>query len=109
MSNLALVKSANFGNVTCDIYQNDDGWFMTINQLAEALEYADRSGVQKILDRNAYLNSPEFSGRDKLSYPNGGTQETIVFTEDGIYEITMLSKQPKAREFRAWIRAILKG
>lgn len=39
----------------------------------------------------------------------GSTQETRIFTEDGIYEVTMLSKQPKARAFRAFVRKTLKA
>lgn len=107
--NLQLIKSVTFGEVQTDIYSDSNDMYMTINQLAECLQYADRSGIQKLVDRNAYLNNPEFSGWDNLSLPQGGTQKTRVFTEDGIYEVTMLSSQPKAKEFRAWIRKILKG
>lgn len=109
MSNLQLIKSAEFGNVQCDFYGKDNEVYMTISQLANCLGYADKSGVQKIVDRNSYLNSPEFSGTDILSLPSGGTQKTRIFTEDGIYEVTMLSKTEKAKEFRSWVRAVLKS
>ena len=109
MSELQIVKSEHFGSVEADIYSNGKEMFMTINQLAECLGYSDKNGVQKIVDRNPYLNEPQFSGWDNLSLPQGGTQKTRIFTEDGIYEVTMLSKQPKAREFRAWVRKILKA
>src|SRR5690625_3421213 len=36
------------------------------------------------------------------------TREVRIFNEDGIYEITMLSKKPKAREFRSFVRKLLK-
>ena len=39
----------------------------------------------------------------------GRLVETRIFSEDGIYEITMLSSTEKAREFRAWIRKLLKA
>lgn len=111
---LQIAKSEQFGNAQCDFWQNEDGdVFMTISQLAQALGYADKSGVEKILQRNDYLKSEEFSvvvtipagGTDKLSVP----QKTRIFTEDGIYEVTMLSKTKVAREFRAWVRKILKS
>lgn len=101
---LELVKSENFGTVQADIYSDGDKVFMTIDQLARCLEYADKSGVEKIIQRNGYLKNPEFLGTVKLSVPNRNgfsEQETCLFTEDGIYEVTMFSKQPKAREFRA--------
>lgn len=109
---LELVKSENFGTVQADIYSDGNRVFMTIDQLARCLEYADKSGVEKIIQRNGYLKNPEFLGTAKLSVPNRNgfsEQETCLFTEDGIYEVTMLSKQPKAREFRAWIREVLKS
>lgn len=109
---LTLVKSESFGDIPCDIYRKDSELYMTIEQLAQALGYADRSGVQKIFDRNGYLKTSEFSTRDKLSLVEGNrtvTRDVIVFTEDGIYEVTMLSKTEKAREFRAWVRNLLKS
>ena len=102
MNELTLIKSAEFGEIQCDFYGKDNEIYMTISQLAECLEYADKKGVD-------YLNKPEFSGWDNLSLPSGGTQKTRIFTEDGIYEVTMLSKTEKAKEFRAWVRKILKS
>jgi prophage antirepressor-like protein len=108
-----LVKSESFGSVKCDFYENkNNDVFMTINQLAQALEYADKSGAEKIVQRNEYLKNREFSSTDRLSVPQGSgvsVQDTRAFTEDGIYEVTMLSNQPKAKEFRSWVRAILKS
>ncbi|SCY99341.1 MULTISPECIES: BRO family protein [unclassified Lysinibacillus] len=110
---LQIIKSEMFNNVSCDFYQNQNNEvFMTINQLAQALEYADRSGVQKIVNRNEYLKEIEFSTEDNLSLVEGNRKverEVRIFTEDGIYEVTMLSKQPKAREFRAFVRKTLKA
>ena len=108
MTELQLIKSERFGEIEADIYSNGKDMFMTINQLAACLEYADRSGIQKLVDRNEYLNKPEFSCWDKSSHESGA-KKTRIFTEDGIYEVTMLSGQPKAKEFRAWIRGVLKA
>ncbi|MED4545068.1 Bro-N domain-containing protein [Lysinibacillus sphaericus] len=107
---LQIIKSEMFNSVSCDFYQNENGdVFMTINQLAQALEYSDRSGVQKIINRNDYLKDVEYSVQDKMSSTDGKQYDTRVFTEDGIYEVTMLSKQPKARTFRAFVRKTLKA
>lgn len=116
MSNLQLIKSSKFGEVECDIYSNEKEMFMTISQLANCLGYASKSGVEKILQRNNYLKDQDFSaicvlavgGTDKMGAPKT-MQETRVFTEDGIYEVTMLAKTEKAKEFRAFIRKLLKS
>lgn len=34
--------------------------------------------------------------------------DTLLYNEDGIYEITFLSRQPKAEEFRVWVRERIK-
>lgn len=112
MNELTLVKSAEFGKIQCDFYGKENEVYMTINQLAECLGYASKSGVENIISRNEYLKSQEFSGTHRLRVPNGNgvsEQSTRVFTEDGIYEVTMLSKTEKAKEFRAWVRGILKA
>lgn len=110
MRNLVLAKEELFQSIHCDLWMDKDrNPFMTIQQLANALEYKSKDGVEKILKRNPYLREKEFSGTYKLSVPGstGGTQETIVFTKDGIMEVGFLSPKPKAREFRAWARKVL--
>lgn len=34
--------------------------------------------------------------------------DTLLYNEDGVYEITFLSRQPRANEFRAWVRERIK-
>lgn len=112
MNNLELIKSFNFNEVKCDIYSKDNEVFMTINQLAEALGYKDRKGIEKILERNEYLKSKEFSTSDKMSVLEGNryvNREARVFTEDGIYEITMLSRTEIGKKFRKVVRGIIKS
>lgn len=109
MNNLQLIKSSKFDDVECDIYSNEKEMFMTTEQLGNCLGYAyGKQAISKILDRNSYLKEKEFSGVVKLGTPSG-EQETRVFTEDGIYEVTMLAKTEKAKEFRAFIRKLLKS
>jgi prophage antirepressor-like protein len=108
MKDLQLVKSDHFGEVEADIYSDGADMFMTINQLATCLEYASKSGVENILSRNEYLKKPEFSSTHKL-WVDGKERETRAFNEDGIYEVTFLSGQPKAKKFRAWLREVVKS
>lgn len=109
MNQLKLVKSAMFGEIQADIYKKGEEPYMTINQLSECLGYSDRRGIEKIVERNPYLKNKDFSVTDKMSATDGKKYETRIFTEDGIYEITMLAKTERAKEFRAWVRKILKS
>lgn len=110
MQNLVLAKEELFQGIHCDLWMDKDrNLFMTIQQLANVLGYKSKSGIENIISRNLYLRENEFSGTHKLGVLGsaGGTQETIVFTRDGIMEIAFLSNKPKAREFRAWARKVL--
>lgn len=106
---LELVKSSKFGEVECDIYSKEKEMFMTSTQLGECLGYNNpRKSISNLVNRFEYLKEKDFSGVIKLRTPSG-EQETRVFTEDGIYEVTMLAKTEKAKEFRAFIRKLLKS
>jgi prophage antirepressor-like protein len=113
MNNLKLVKSSKFNEVECDIYSNDKEMFMTTEQLGNCLgyEYA-KQAISKIIDRNKYLKNKEFSRVVKMGTLEGDrlvNREVRIFTEDGIYEVTMLAKTEKAKEFRAFVRKLLKS
>lgn len=110
MNNLQLVKQAKFNGIEADFYSNEKEVFMTANQLGECLGYREPTiAVNKIVNRNGYLKNKEFSVLTKLVSTDGKQYNTRVFTEDGIYEVTMLSKTQAAKEFRAWVRSILKS
>lgn len=110
MRNLELIKSAMFGEIPCDVYSDSKEMYMTAEQLGNCLGYAEaRRSIGNLLKRNDYLENKEFSAVIKLMTPQGTKQNTRIFTEDGIYEITFLSKTAKAKEFRAWVRTLLKS
>lgn len=113
MSNLELVEQEEFGEVKCDFFQRgDDEIFMTMEQVAEALGYTNKSSIRSKLNRNEYLKSKEFSTRCTMQQVEGGrtvSREKVLFTEDGIYEITMLAQNSeRARKFRSWVRSVIK-
>lgn len=107
---LQLIKSAKFGEIQADIYKKDNEPYMTAEQLGNCLGYSHpRENINKLISRNKYLRNKEFSAEVKMTSPRGDIQNTRIFTEDGIYEITMLAKTEKAKEFRSWVRKILKS
>ena len=110
MNDLVLFKSEVFQGTECDFWSNGDKEvFMTSEQLGMVLGYSfPREGINKIVLRNEYLKKDEFSADVKMGSPSG-TQTTRVFNEDGIYEVAFLAKTEKAKEFRSWVRKILKS
>lgn len=101
---------------------------MTREQIGRALEYKSERQIDIIHSRNQESldgMSVEVSRFERvhqndvdLSSPENkrNTQtiddlmlsklqpNTLLYNEDGIYEITFLSRQPRANEFRAWVR-----
>ena len=106
---LKLVQSTEFCGVKCDFYGKNSEVYMTISQLAECLGYADKKSIENLLERNPYLREREFSFIQKVPLKMGGTQDTRTFNEDGIYEVTMLARTEKAREFRRFVRQVIKA
>lgn len=109
MKDLKLIKSSKFGEIECDIYSDGEEMFMTAEQIGNCLGYRyARESINKIVSRNEYLKDKEFSVEVILT-SEVGERNTRVFTEDGIYEVTMLGKTQKAKEFRKFIRKLLKA
>lgn len=112
MGNLSLVKvkEEKFYDTNCEFYKSNYGEiYMTGEQLGEVLGYSyPRQAINKIVERNPELKEPEFSVEVKLTSTDGKTYMTRIFSEDGIYEVLFLSKQPLAREFRRFVREVLK-
>lgn len=110
MSELQLIKSAKFGEIQADIYSKNDEPYMTTEQLGACLGFSNgRKGIDNIVKRNPDLKKQEFSTTLKTRAVDGKMRDVRIFTEDGIYEITMLAKTEKAKEFRSWVRKILKS
>lgn len=107
---LEKVKEARFGDVDCDFYKDKDGnTWMTSEQLGRALEYADPvRNISKVVGRHGYLGNPEFTTVVKLTTPSG-VQNTRVFSEDGIMEVSMLARTIVAQRFRSWVRKVIKA
>lgn len=111
-NSLTLIKSDKFGKTECDIYSDNKEMYMTLSQLSNCLGYASKDSIKSLLSRNDYLKEAEFSKVVSICNPLDNFesgQNTRVFTEDGIYEVTMLAKTEKAKQFRAWVRKLLKS
>lgn len=109
--NLQLIKQDKFNDILVDVYRNDnDEVFMTSKQLGEALEYSSPIiAINKLVSRNERLQEERFSVVTTLVSTDGKQYQTRLFTEYGIYEVTMLSKQPKASAFRDFAQDMLVG
>lgn len=113
MSNLALVKSKNFGNVQCDFYSDHDKeiW-MTREQIGRALEYSDPDDAIYRIHQRHKDRLDKFSTLDSLSSVEGTrtvTRDVLLYSARGVYEICRWSRQPKANAFYDFVYDILES
>lgn len=82
-----------------------------MSELAKAIGYADTVGIKKLIDSNQELKNIEFSYLKKVESIENGIKkkrEKRVFTEDGLYEVSMLANTELSKKFRRRIREIMK-
>jgi hypothetical protein len=82
-----------------------------MGELAKAIGYADSKGIITLLDRNPELKNKEFSYLKKVDSIENGVvkkREKRLFTEDGLYEVTMLANTENAKKFRRFVRELMK-
>lgn len=116
LGNLELVKQGDFLGTKCDFYKDtNNNIYMTRKQIFKALEYSEEKAITQIHNRNKQLDSMSVRIRafDKVCQNDIPLKtdlhpDSLLYNEDGVYEITFLSRQPKANEFRAWVRERIK-
>lgn len=83
------------------IYGTTDEPLFLAKDVAEWIEY-DKSSINKMLQ-----SVDEDEKVRKIVPTLGGTQESWFLTENGLYEVLMLSRKPIAKEFKKKIKEIL--
>ena len=118
MTNLKLITTETFGDLSCNFYRNmNDDILLTREQIGIALEYSDPiKAIQNIhskhkdrLDdlcihiKSETFDTPQSDGGRK----NNLLTERVYYTERGIMEICRWSRQPKANIFMDWVWDII--
>lgn len=85
-----------------DIYGSiEEPWFLA-KDVADWIDYS-KTNISKMVD----IADENEKGR-KIVTTLGGNQELWFLTEDGMYEVLMQSRKPKAKEAKKEIKQILK-
>lgn len=79
---------------------HDNEWWAVAKDLAEALGYRMASDMTRHLD-------DEEKGTHIVRTP-GGNQEMTIISETGIYEAIFNSRREEAKEFKVWVKRVLK-
>lgn len=108
MMSLSLAVKEMFEGNEMNIYRNENNEvFMTRNQIGEALEYSNpNTAITKLHERNK-VRLDKFSVTTKLVGTDGKNYKTVIYNEQGIYELIRRSRQPKADDFYDWVYDLL--
>jgi len=106
-------QTFDFNGTAVQLIPYDGDFWVTGEAIGGALGYPDAPrAIAKVYNRNPE-ELKNYSTVAKLTtHDNDGTarrRSVRVYNEEGIMIITMLSRQPKAAEFRAWAVQILKA
>lgn len=96
MNTIQIFNNSEFGNIRT-VHINGTPYFVG-NDVARALEY--KNPRKAILD---HIDN-EDKGVTKCDTLGGGQNLTII-NESGLYSLILLSKLPKAKEFKRWVTA----
>ena len=104
MTNLKLITTENFGDLSCNFYRNmNDDILLTREQIGQALEYSDpMNAIYKIHKRHQ-------DRLDNLSIclSDGLGHEIYYYNERGVMEICRWSNSKKANIFMDWVWDII--
>lgn len=117
MSNLKLITTETFGDLSCNFYRNmNDDILLTREQIGQALEYSDPSMCIRRIHLKHKDRLEPLCVRMKLGSIQNGTnltkseeQERVYYTERGIMEICRWSRQKRANEFMDWVWDVIEA
>lgn len=98
---------ANYKGNNFELFQDGGEILMPFEQLGTMLGYKESRYLRDLVEANPELNNEEFSILRK-NKDGSKIRERRYFTEDGVYEVCLISKQPFAKEFRKFVRELLK-
>jgi toxin-antitoxin system, toxin component, bro family len=102
MNELQIIEEREVLGKEFRIYGDFENPLFLAKDVAEWIEY-DISSINKM------LNNVDENEKVRNIVPTlGGNQEMWFLTEDGLYEVLMLSRKPIAKEFKKQVKEILK-
>lgn len=102
MKNLEIIEKRDVLGKEFRIYGDFENPLFLAKDVATWIDY-DLSSINKM------LNTVDENEKVRNIVPTvGGNQEMWLLTEDGLYEVLMLSRKPIAKEFKKQVKLILK-
>ena len=101
-----------FEGTSISVSLNNNEIEIEMGELAKALQYSEIRNFKTILQNNKELLDKKFSYLKKVDSIENGVKkkrEKRIFTEDGLYEVTMLANTEVSKKFRRRVRELIKA
>ena len=109
---LQVVTTTIFHGQALDIYGSEQEPLFRARDIAEMIDYAktgqgyyDVQSMLRKVDDDEKVKGTALEGHTKI-FRSG--QQVWFLTEHGLYEVLMRSTKPKAKEFKKWVKQVLK-
>lgn len=111
---LSLLREEEFLDKTVRVFGTPENPLFLARDVAEWIDYSKRPDGSYKMD--VFLKNVDVKEKIKIfnpAYNKGGVlqinTEYWFLTEDGLYEVLMLSRKPKAKQFKSKVKEILKS
>lgn len=95
MNNLTVFENPEFGKIRIILIKSEP-WFVG-NEIAKTLGYTNpQKAIRDHVDEDDRR-------AERIVHPLGGTQETRVINESGLYSLILSSKLEGAKRFKRWV------
>ena len=101
MANLEIFKQQDVLGRDFKIYGTPESPLFLAMDVAEWIEHTDLTRMVNLVEDEEKLK--------RTMYMSGQNRDVWFVTEDGLYEILMLSRKPIAKEFKSQVKTILKS
>lgn len=101
MNELQIINRQEVLGKDFKVYGTPDEPLFLAKDVAEWIEHSDVSMMMRSVDDNEKLTQTMFV--------SGQNRDVWFLTEDGLYEVLMLSRKPIAKQFKAKVKEILKS
>lgn len=106
-----LLLTQEFQGISIDFYRNQDEFLFTMEQVSQLAGYDNLVSFKNMIASHPELRERRASFLMKSEALEGGVlknRERRFFTEEGLWEVLMVSGTPKGIEVRRFIAGVLK-
>lgn len=98
-----MIRTENWNGYEIRFVWHNDDWWAVARDVAHALGYRYASHMFRLVEKEERISIRLTDGNNRRGNPN-----VTIISEFGIYDAIWGSERPEAKEFKKWVKQILK-